>query len=897
MWTSQASLPSRERATRRRLQPPEQRAVQLPRESVLRSLSAARHNPLTLVVAPPGFGKTTVVSQWWDRLGSEGIARAWYSAAVQERDPVAFLGMVSAALATAGLDCPTYPDIIGDLSVTSLLDAILSALDRVGRPFVLVIDDFERIDCAPIARMIEALLEGIGPDIHILLSARRKPGLALAAWRMQGLVRIIDPDDLALSRAEIAEALSLPETSPEVLAFAELTQGWPAAVQLYRLWRGRGGERATPDGFSGRVDEVADYLAERVFNSLPDECRALLIDLSFLEYVEVGLADAVRGRSDSGGLLELAKAELGALVHQANAGGVDAYRLHPLLASFAYGELERRNDHLNGLRTAAAEWLWDNGHFSQAIRHYVDANRIDRFLDRFARLSFVEIFLTRGTVELRLLLREIPAVVQEGQPRIRMMAALVHFKAGLFGEARAMLSAIRDETGGYAVSPDGDPEQLEMEGLSLEILFDTYMFGMHAHHAATCARITALARDVPLMWAWCHNTTLVVDQFLGHFDMADQNLQACEVLYEAQGVRSFALQHLEMHRILIALGRGVLHQAAKQAGAIVRRRQQMAIGIQDPGLNAMARMTMALVDYHQNYRLSAADLVAVGLGQFDMGEAWFDHYAFAWQVMLDAAWRRQGMEGVTDQINRHRSLVHHRGCPVFDPLLDGYHVTYLVLSGEIERAAGEAAARGLHRIAAGELPSVGAQSCGRAQIALSLLALKQGNSEEALRIAERLLGEARANDRLGSEIESLILSALAHEQAGRSHDADSAFRVAIRRAVSDHWLSPFAIAGAALLPLVVRCQEAGVGAAEAVLLQRIADVIRAQQQQQRSADPSALNEREAAIIAHIAEGASNKLVARRLGISDNTVKFHLKKIYAKLGVSTRQAAVARAMER
>lgn len=895
MWTAQAGLPSRERATRRRLQPPEQRAVQLPRESVLRSLSAARHNPLTLVVAPPGFGKTTVITQWWDRLAGEGIDRAWYSAAVQERDPAAFLGMVSAALAAAGLDCPTYPEIIGDLSVTSLLDAILSALDRVDGPFVLIIDDFERIDCPPIAQMIEALLEGIGPDIHILLSARRKPGLALAAWRMQGLVRIIDPADLALSRAEIAEALSLPEGAPEVLSFADQTQGWPAAVQLYRLWRRRGGERATPDGFSGRVDEVADYLAERVFNSLPEECRALLVDLSFLDYVEVGLADAVRGRNDSGELLELARAELGALVHQTNAGGVDAYRLHPLLASYAYGELERRSDHLNMLRAAAAEWLWDNGHVSQAIRQFVDADRIDRFLERFADLSFVEIFLNRGTVELRLLLREIPVAVQERQPRIRMMAALVHFKAGLFAEARAMLSAIRKETGGYRISPDGDPDQLEMEGLSLEILFDTYMHGMHADHAAACARITVLARDVPLMWAWCHNTTLVVDQFLGRLDMADQDLQACEVLYEAQGVRSFALQHLEMHRILIALGRGVLHQASKLAGAIIRRRQQMANGIQDPGLNAMARMTMAMVDYHQNYRLSAADLVAVGLGQFDMGEAWFDHYAFAWPVMLDAAWRRQGLAGVTDQIDRHRSLIHQRGCPVFDPLLDAYHVTYLAHSGDVERAAVQAEAAGLHRIAAGELPSVGAQSRARAQIALALLALKQGNIAEALRIADRLASEARADDHLGSEIEGLVLSALAYEQAGRTRDSDGAFQVALRRAVSDQWLSPFAIAGAALLPLVIRCQQVGVGAAETALLQRISEALHAQQQS--GVDPSALNEREAAIIAHIAEGASNKLVARRLGISDNTVKFHLKKIYAKLGVSTRQAAVARAMER
>jgi len=893
MWTSQAGLPSRERATRRRLQPPEQRAAQLPREAVLRSLAAARHHPLTLVVAPPGFGKTTVITQWWDRLGDQDIGRAWYSASEQEREPVAFLGMVSAALALSGLDCPTEPEVIGGLSVGALLDAILLALDRASGPFVLIIDDFERIDCPPIARLVEALLEGIGPDVHVLLAGRRKPTLALSAWRMQGLVRIIDPDDLALSLTETAASLSLPETSPELLSFADLIQGWPAAVQLYRLWRGRGGERGTLEGFNGRVEEVADYLAEQVFNSLPEDCRDLLIDLSFLEYVEVGLADAVRRRSDSAALLDQAKIQLGALIQHTEAGGIDAYRLHPLLASYAYGELDRHADRLSLLREGAADWLWNNGHYPQATRHYVDAGRIDGFLESFADLAFVELFLSYGTADLRLLLREIPATLQGQHPRIRLMASLVHFKAGLFTEARAMLATIAADTQDYSRSPDGNLRRLEIEGRALEILFDTYMLGRHPDHVATCARITELAHDMPLMWAWCHNATLVVDQFLGRMDLADQDLHNCTLLYEANGVKSFALQHLEMHRILIAQGRGVLHQVAKQAGGIARRRQQAVSGIQDPGLSAMARMGLAIVDYHQNYRLSAADLAAVGLGQFDIGEAWFDHYAFGWQVMLDAAWRRLGIDGVIDQIDRYRSQMRQRGASVFEPLLDAHEVGYLARSGRTDDARQRADENGLQPVISGAVPLAGSRSRSRALQALSLLNLKDGETSQALQLAEQLTSEGRAQDHLDCEIEGLILVALAHEQAERSIDADTAFHAALRRAVPDQWLSPFAMAGASVIGLAARCSTAA-SPAEMTLLQRLSDVVQAQPAR---TDPSALNEREAEIIAHIAEGASNKIVARRLGISDNTVKFHLKKIYTKLGVSTRQAAVARAMER
>ena len=174
---------------------------------------------------------------------------------------------------------------------------------------------------------------------------------------------------------------------------------------------------------------------------------------------------------------------------------------------------------------------------------------------------------------------------------------------------------------------------------------------------------------------------------------------------------------------------------------------------------------------------------------------------------------------------------------------------------------------------------------------LSGLALMRGEAEEAAHLAALLIQEGRRGARPGAELKGLVLLSLSRGADSPAADAD--MREAVRLASGEGIVAPFAEEGRRLVPSLRRVMAAETSK----LVQRhAAAILRVIDGEQQFADADALSDREAEIVSHLADGASNKLIARRLGLTENTIKFHLKKVYAKLGVSTRRQAVAHALQ-
>lgn len=884
---------SRQRAAWRRLRPPPPIPGTCERTAALRSLHAARLTPLTLVIAPAGFGKTTLLAQWCAQLAKQDIGVAWYAGSAGERDAAAFLDMLAQSLRAAGVDTAPLAELHGDRSPQAMLDAIILALDRRREPLVIVIDEYERVDCSAVAATVETLVQSVADTVHIVIAGRAKPRLPFAVWRLQGLVRVIEAADLTLQPADIAAIVDLDANSPEVTALVQLTEGWPVAVGLYRLWRDAIGDAATARSFTGRSEEMTDYFAQRVMATLPQPLRDMLVRLSVLDDIEASAIDHIVGGHDGAARLGDLHTHLGALFARSDIGGVATYRLHPLLRSYTFAELEMRPDVLKAVRHSAASWLWDHHYHTAAIRLWREAEAIEQALRRLGGLMVIRLFMNYGNSELRLILREMPQEIVDASPRLRMMLALVHCKEGLFGESRALLAAIRAETCDYTIDPDGDAASLTIEGLSLELLFDTYIDGAPEDCEARTARIVELAHDVPLLWAWCHNILLVVHQFRGEPARAEQELDAAAAVYAAIGMISFADHYLELHRILIAMSRGVLHQAGRTAGGIVRHALPLPARVKDPGSQPVGRMAMAIIDYYQTCRPGAADLVAAMVSRIGPGEAWIEEYAFAWPVTIDAAWRRHGCAAARAQIAAHRASTQRLGMRAAQPLLDALDAICVARAGDIELARELLAAGRLDRIAFAGRIDTGWQAQRHAQLAFAWVALHDGDSDLLRKVAGVARDHGEGMCRLVQAIEGQILHALACAMDGAMAVAQEAFQAAVKTAVPDQWLLPFTQFGDRLVPFLRDDLIAEWGAGERTLAARILEVNRASDHR---ADADALSEREAEVLAQIADGASNKLVARRLGISDNTVKFHLKRAYAKLGVTTRQAAVARMLQ-
>lgn len=758
------------------------------------------------------------------------------------------------------------------------LDEMLLAIDQFPRQLVIIIDDFDKVDSREVASLVEAMADTLPDHAHLVLSSRRKPGFAVSAMQARGLLRIIDQTELRFTTAEIAQQIGRDADESELASITERTEGWPIAVQLYRLWRERHIETGGLPQFNGQVSEVADYLTSQIFSVLPRACAELLFDISILEFAETELIDWMREREDSDVLLDQLEAELPMLVQHVDGVDVRILRIHPLLLGYAREELRREPKRLARLHRRAADWLWEHQRYVAAVRHLVATGDKGALLAQLNKMPFLPIFLAHGAGELRGILREVPVEVIVRLPRLQLMQALAHFKTGLFAQAEALLAGIYARGVSSDAMSYGDDAVFALEGKALELLFQIYVNGASRTADTLAIEVRKLAGDDTLIWTWCENIMCVVYQMRGDLALASQSLARTRELYRSSGALRFAESHLLGHEILIALAHGQLGVASELCGGGLRGG---FLDVEHGHRSAIVRIAGAVIDYERNYHERSATTVRMALERLGDGEAWFDQYALAAALLCDVGWRQHGAQGVVDCISDFRVRTEARGLRCIAPYLDALQAVYLNRSGTASftvKAGDEAA---MWRTV---------EMFTRARIAEDI---SRRSFRSALARAEGLIRDGRERLRQMTEIRGLILAAVANDGLGKIKDADIAMRKAVRLAQAEQVVACFLEEGEAAKTILARLDVTALTPVES---HHVDAIRRTMDRRPQFAAPNALNGKEAEIMAHLAQGASNKLIGRRMGLSDNTVKFHLKKIYAKLGVSSRRAAVARALD-
>lgn len=299
------AAPSSGRRLRRdssRVLPPTQRGGRLcERQELLASLDESLQTRVTLMIAPTGFGKTTLLAQWCRRLTEQHIPIAYYAASNRERDPTMFLAMIASALNEAGIDTgdrPAFDD--GRVRDDIVIEDILLGLELAGQPLVLIIDDFERVNDPAITALMTALIDGLPPSLHLVIASRIFPAIPLSGLEVEGKLRLIDAYQLRLRPEELAWMLEIDVETSELKEIAARTHGWPVTAELYRLWRLRHRSHDARATFGGHVAEVQNYLTEQLFSSLPAEQYELLVDIADRDEVSAELVDAMRQRHEIG---------------------------------------------------------------------------------------------------------------------------------------------------------------------------------------------------------------------------------------------------------------------------------------------------------------------------------------------------------------------------------------------------------------------------------------------------------------------------------------------------------------------------------------------------------------------------------------------------------------------
>src|SRR6202049_835240 len=356
------------------------------RPRLIERLNAGLHRKLTLIAAPAGFGKTTLISEW---VAFIGRPTAWLSLDEGENDPARFLAYLVAALQT--IAAHIGEGVLGmlqssqPLPTEAILTALLNEITTLPDHFVLVLDDYHVIDARPVDVALTYLVEHLPPQMHLVIATREDPQLPLARLRARSHLTELRAADLRFTASEAAEFLNqvmgLSLSAEDIATLEDRTEGWIAGLQLAAL--SMQGHQDVPGfirAFAGDHRYIVDYLLEEVLQRQPEPVRRFLLQTAILDRLNGPLCDAVTGQEEGNARLEAL--ERGNFFVVPLDDTRHWYRYHHLFAEVLSARLmEEQPDQVATLHRRASAWYEQHGSVGDAIRHALEARDFARAAD------------------------------------------------------------------------------------------------------------------------------------------------------------------------------------------------------------------------------------------------------------------------------------------------------------------------------------------------------------------------------------------------------------------------------------------------------------------------------------------------------------------------------------
>lgn len=897
-WAGSQSEPARLPWLRRaKLEPPATLVSLLPRPNLIELLNEGTIARLTLVLAAAGFGKSTLLSQWREHLVRRGTRVAWLTCDEEDSDPGRFCTHLANALHAGGvpMDQSTLCAINGvaDVDWIRLLAHLQNKISALPGPVVLILDDFERTDSTEINRLLEVLLSDMPPNMHLGLASRVRPSLSLSKLNARGLVRELDGEVLRFSRHELLEFFGSSVPVADVPLLAERTEGWPVAVQFALLWlRSSQDARSRLATFSGRTRQVAAYMAEQILVSMRPELQRFLIETSILENIERDVADAVRESQDSHRLLE----EIGALAPLVTTRFEPerSCRLHPLFAEFLRDLLAREGaDVVRTLYARAARHYAARGHLAAAMRLACKGEQEELAARFLLDTGVLRVYLQDGVARLRAVMALLSERIIETNPRLRLASVLLMAKEGRLAEAWALLKQIRAAAGVSLDSMGFPTTPLEADLILIESIFENYRRVIPPQeYVAGIQRMVYCGGSDGIFLCVLETVLAHVYQRRGDLDRSEFAAQTARARYKMLH-SNYGEASAEIHFALSDVARGRLVAAERRLNSTLRRAQRDFRA--DVGLAAGFKAILAEVCYERNDLTGAGRWVEQAEELLESIQGWFDFYAMGYGTAARLAFWAEGLDASLSVLERAEQACERNGLRSFDVWLNALRAQLLCAAGSRERVTRLTASL---QSAVESLPHTHWRQHDAVLVALAMSALGRGDAPLARTLAEQMRTHALRGPRTVSLMRAHLLVGLSECLEERENGARHAVEEALRLGYPEGVIRPFLDFGLVGRAPMERLLEHASQRAESEGHREFASqVLRTMRADVIVVDTLTLTSRESLILQELSRGSTNKVIARRLGLSDRTVKLLLANLFTKLNVTHRRAAATEARRR
>ena len=898
---------------------PQTRLKLVNRQRLIEKLNKGLHRKLTVISAPAGFGKTTLVTKWLDNLRQNAKNMiAWLSLDEGDNDLIRFLTYFVTALyqingkdetfdkkTLSMLQSPQPPTT--DIILKTLINEIAAISTRV----ILVLDDFHLIEDQPIQDALSFLLEHNPPQMHLVIATREDPHLPLSRLRSLDQLTELRADDLRFTSSEAAEFLNrvmnLNLSEEDIVALETRTEGWIAGLQLAAIsLQGQEDVTSHIKAFTGSHRLVLDYLIEEVINQQPENIQVFLLQTAILDRLTGPLCDALTDQENGQKTLEMLEKNNLFIVH------LDEerrwYRYHHLFADLLLQRLNQTQSiQLSTLYQKASKWYEGNGFTEKAIEYALRGEDFERSagLIEQAWPAMDESFQSEKWLGW---VKALPDEIVRARPVLCVGYAWALLNGGQMEAADIRLKDAErwlEPTAGMSMRIDDPPTKM--------VIVDEEQFqSLPASIATIRAFLAQTFGDVPGTMKYARQALNLLPEddyiargrvavILGLAYWANGDLEKAHRSYSD----GMAYMRKAGNILFTIAGTFILADIRITQGrlreALRTYKQSMQI-VADVGIPMLSGTEdlyrgMSEIHYEQGDQEAARQNLkrSEELSEQDM---MYQYHLYIAQARIKEA--HGDPDGALDLLDEAERLYFRTVLPDVHPI-SALKARVWVRLGRLAEALSWGRERDLSvDDDLSYLREFDHITIARVLIAQYKSDLVGGSIHEAMGLLERLLQAAEEGGRIGSMIEILVLLALAHEAQGDISPALVSLERALTLAESEGYVRIFVDEGPSMAELLSEALNRGIapdyvrkllGAFPDAKLEQ-ADSVKSQAQGSELIDP--LSERELDVLQLMAEGQKYKEIAEHLVISLNTVRHHTKNIYRKLEVNNRTQAIKKA---
>jgi LuxR family maltose regulon positive regulatory protein len=874
---------------------PPVRSSLVSRPRLVERLQTGLPGTLTLISAPAGYGKTTLMSEWRAGVGCD-YSIAWLSLDIDDNDSTSFLTYIIAALATLK---PGFGETALGLLQSSqplpsrvILTSLINELGEFDKTFFLVLDDYHVITHPSIHEAVTYLLDHLPSQMHLVILTRADPPLPLSRLRARNQLAEIRAADLRFTVEEAAaflnQIMGLSLSAEQVGALEQRTEGWVTGLQLAALsMQSRDDLQSFVLAFTGSHHYIVDYLADEVLSSQPEPVREFLLRTSILDRLTAPLCDALTDRTD--GQTTLEKLEQTNLFLIPLDDEQHWYRYHHLFREVLRKRLEQiYPDAIPELHRKAAAWCEQNHLIESAVEHTIIVKDYDQVV-RLLRQHYFQQMLLSKIPQIWRWFEGFPDEVIRGNPWLCAMYAWLLWNRGNRDAAEFYLNYAQQALG-YLASTDQLPkDDPEYDALPAQILGFQGAISASKGESERTIELVSQALAMAPETAYTLRSTMYLNLYLVHRDQGEieKAIDACTQaiplakMGSEKGSLLDALYYLGlMHTIQGQLDRAA--QVYREGLQYIENERQFDY----PGCSLFF-IYLAGIYYEWNDLDEAERLANRALELSEPAYWWVMIYGRAFLARLQRT--RGNWPVALKLLEEAETILQQLKGAYFENQLRAFLARSHAEFGEANKAVRWTRSLNLDLGDRFNYPKYVLAF----QLAYTLSAL--GREDELLTLLSKIEPVSAAQGCFGWQIQALVLETTAWQKKANRSRALTCLEKALFLAEQEGYVRVFLDEGE---PMAILLQHAATKGVHPAYVRRLLSAAFSADKRTTLTQPliEPLSGRELEVLRLVAEGKSNQQIANALVIATGTVKKHLNNIFGKLGVQSRTHCVARARE-